>query len=81
MVFFTWKDTGLTTDCQSLKSMAARYEEAAKLMRKMDSKGFKLEKVNQNQLITHKDQSIFNSLGFINEESIYKQLTLISGDN
>jgi len=35
MPHFTWKDTGLTADCASLEAMAARFEEAAGLMRRM----------------------------------------------
>ena len=77
MSYFTWKESGLTRDCESLEAMASRYEESAKLMRKMKSEGFKLKKQNQQQLIMHQDQTIFESWGFINEEPPFRQLTLI----
>ena len=47
MTYFTWKEEGLTTDCESLDSMAARFEESARLMRKMSAEGFKVEKKKQ----------------------------------
>ena len=77
MTYFTWKEEGLTNDCETLDSMAARFEESAKLMRKMSSVGFKVEKRNNHQIITHKDAKIFNEWGFISEEAPYQQLTLI----
>ena len=77
MYYFTWKETGLTSDCQSLEAMAARFEESARLMRKMSSEGFRLDKQANNQLITHPDQKVFESWGFINERPPHKQLHLI----
>ena len=77
MNYFTWQEKGLTSDCSTLEAMASRFEESAKLMRKMAKEGFRLEKNNQNQLITHDDPKIFESWGFINEEPPFKQLTLI----
>ena len=77
MSYFTWQESGLTNDCKSLEAMAYRFEESAKLMRKMAKEGFKLKNHNHNQLITHKDPKIFESWGFINEEPPFKQLTLI----
>ena len=53
MTYFTWKEEGLTNDCETLDSMAARFEESARLMRKMSSEGFKVEKRNKRQIITH----------------------------
>ena len=38
MSFFTWKDKGLTSDCVSLDAMASRFEETAKLMKKLSKK-------------------------------------------
>ena len=35
LAYFTWKETGLTTDCASLDAMASRFEEAAALMRRL----------------------------------------------
>ena len=77
MKYFTWKEEGLTNDCETLDSMAARFEESAKLMRKMSAQGFKVEKRNKRQIITHIDSTIFNNWGFVSEESPYQQLTLI----
>ena len=77
MNYFTWKETGLTSDCASLEAMASRFEESAKLMRRMAKEGFKLEKLKQTQLISHSDPEIFSSWGFINEEPPFRQLKLI----
>lgn len=77
MVYFKWKEDGLTKDCSSLEAMAYRFEESAKLMRKMAKEGFILNKTKTEQLITHKDSNIFKEWGFINEEPPYRQLTLI----
>ncbi len=80
MSYFTWKEIGLTSDCQSLEAMASRFEEAASLMRRMAKKGFKLEHKDKKQVISHHDSDIFKEWGFINEESPCKQLTLIVED-
>ena len=80
MSFFTWKDDGLTNDCVSLDAMASRFEETAKLMKKLSQKGFKLKKTQTNQLIIHSDQKIFDQWGFISEELPFKQLSLIPDD-
>ncbi len=77
MSFFTWKDKGLTSDCSSLDAMASRFEEAAKLMKKLSQKGFKLKNTKKNQLIIHSDPEIFDQWGFISEELPFKQLCLI----
>ncbi len=77
MNYFTWKDTGLTSDCTSLEAMAARFEESAKLMRRMTKVGFKLNKQAERQVITHTDKHIFQDWGFISEEPPFRQLTLI----
>ena len=77
MTYFTWKEEGLTKDCESLDSMAARFEESARLMRKMSAEGFKVEKRNKQQIITHKDSKTFDDWGFVSEEPPYQQLTLI----
>ena len=77
MTYFTWKEEGLTKDCASLNSMAARFEESARLMRKMSEEGFKVEKRNEQQIITHTDSKIFNDWGFVSEEPPYQQLKLI----
>ena len=80
MSYFTWKENGLTSDCKTLEAMASRFEESAKLMRRMAKEGFKLEKQTTNQLITHTDPTIFSSWGFLNEEPPFKQLTLITDE-
>jgi hypothetical protein len=77
MAYFSWKDTGLTSDCASLEAMAARFEEAAALMRRMASEGFVLERHSRDQRITHADPGVFEAYGFINEESPVRQLTLL----
>ncbi len=77
MTYFTWQEEGLTNDCETLDSMASRFEESARLMRKMSAEGFKLKKRNKRQIITHKNSKIFNDWGFISEEPPYQQLTLI----
>jgi len=77
MYYFTWKENGLTKDCASLEAMAYRFEESAKLMKKMAKEGFILNKTKTEQLITHKNAEIFKEWGFINEASPYLQLTLI----
>ena len=77
MTYFTWKEEGLTNDCETLDSMASRFEESARLMRKMSAEGFKVEKRNKRQIITHIDSKIFNDWGFISEETSSKQLKLI----
>ncbi|WP_320663575.1 hypothetical protein [Prochlorococcus sp. MIT 1223] len=78
MNYFTWKETGLTSDCTSLDAMASRFEESARLMRKLAAEGFSLTIKEKKQLIMHSDPKIFTHWGFINEESPYKQLLLIS---
>ena len=80
MSFFTWKDKGLTSDCSSLEAMASRFDESAKLMKKLSQKGFKLKKVKERQLIIHSDSNVFDEWGFISEERPFKQLSLIPED-
>ena len=77
MAYFTWKEAGLTADCASLEAMAARFEEAAALMRRMANEGFVLERHNDGQHITHSDDSVFAAYGFIDEQSPVRQLNLI----
>ena len=77
MTYFTWRESGLTTDCTSLEAMAARFEEAASLMRRMSEEGFHLERNGKQQRITHPNPSVFEAWGFVSEESPVRQLTLI----
>ena len=81
MSYFTWKENGLTNDCATLDAMAARFEESARLMRRMAKEGFELKVQENNQLIIHPNPKIFKEWGFINEEPPYKQLRLIPEDN
>ena len=78
MSYFTWKEAGLTSDCSSLEAMASRFEEAASLMRRMAQQGFELNSQGRQQRITHNDAEVFESWGFVNEESAFRQLTLMS---
>ena len=80
MSFFTWKDRGLTSDCSSLEAMASRFEETAKLMKKLSQKGFTLKKFRKRQFIIHSDPAVFDEWGFISEERPFKQLSLIPDD-
>lgn len=77
MAYFIWKDAGLTSDCASLESMAARFEETAALMRRMAAEGFHLERRSDGQHISHSDSQLFADYGFIDEEPPVKQLGLI----
>ena len=78
MAYFTWREAGLTADCASLDSMASRFEEAAALMRRMAAEGFRLERDSQGQRITHPDPAVFESYGFISEETAERQLTVFN---
>ena len=80
MSFFTWKDRGLTSDCSSLEAMASRFEESAKLMKKLSQRGFRLKRYKKDQLIIHSDPDVFDEWGFISEERPFKQLSLIPED-
>jgi hypothetical protein len=77
MAYFTWRETGLTADCASLEAMAARFEEAAGLMRRMADEGFELERHSEGQRITHPDPAVFEAYGFVSEEPPVRQLTLL----
>ena len=76
MSYFTWKEAGHTKDCSSLEAMASRFEESAKLMRKMAKEGFILKKGPDKKLITHPNINIFESWGFVSEEPPFRQLKL-----
>ena len=75
--YFTWKEQGLTAECASLDAMASRFEEAAQLMRRMASEGFRVERIEGMQRITHDDEALFGAYGFISEESPVQQLDLV----
>jgi hypothetical protein len=78
MAYFTWKETGLTTDCASLDAMAARFEEAAALMRRLAAEGFWLERRLDGPHINHADPAVFEAYGFVSEEPPQRQLTLLN---
>ena len=78
MAYFTWRETGLTADCASLEAMAARFEEAAALMRRMAVEGFWLERHNGGSRIVHSDPAVFEAYGFVSEEPPVSQLTLLN---
>ena len=77
MAFFTWHERGLSEDCQSLEAMAARFEEAARLMRRLAAEGFRVERVCNQQRITHPDAALFTDFGFIDEGGPHRQLVLV----
>jgi len=77
MAYFTWREAGLTSDCASLDAMAARFEEAAALMRRMAAEGFHLEPAVDGCHITHPDPAVFEAYGFVSEESPERQLTML----
>ena len=80
MPYFTWKEQGLTAECASLDAMASCFEEAAQLMRRMASEGFRVERIEGIQRITHDDEALFDAYGFISEESPVQQLDLVLED-
>lgn len=77
MAHFTWHDKGLSEDCHSLAAMAARFEEAAALMRRLDQDGFRLERQGGQQHITHRDSTVFAAFGFLDEAGPGRQLELV----
>ncbi|QEY32592.1 hypothetical protein EVJ50_10530 [Synechococcus sp. RSCCF101] len=76
MAHFTWRERGLSADCASLESMASRFEEAASLMRRLASEGFRVERHADGQRIVHDDPGVFEAYGFIDEEPPQRQLSL-----
>ena len=77
MNYFQWKEAGLTKDCESLEAMAARFEESAKLMRKMSKEGFYIKTIKKEKFITHDNSKTFEEWGFVSEVPPYRQLALI----
>jgi len=57
--------------------MAARFEEAAALMRRLDQDGFLLEPQGGQQHITHTDPAVFAAFGFLDEAGPGRQLELV----
>ena len=77
MPHFTWQDKGLSEDCRSLAAMAARFEEAAALMRRLAHDGFRMEQQGGQQRITHPDPTVFAAFGFLDEAGPGRQLELV----
>lgn len=77
MPHFTWHDKGLSEDCHSLAAMAARFEEAAALMRRLHQDGFLLERQGGQHRITHMDPAVFAAFGFLDEAGPGRQLELV----
>ena len=48
--------------------MAQRFEDAAALMRQLDQSGFELVQHQGNRIITHQNEQVFSSFGFILEK-------------
>ena len=46
-------------------------------MRRMASEGFRVERIEGMQRITHDDEALFGAYGFISEESPEQQLDLV----
>ena len=81
MPYFTWREHGLSRDCQSLEAMAARFEEAAALMRQLTAKGFQVQHVDGRQRITHHNRHVFQDFGFVDECGPGQQLELVSTEH
>ena len=77
MGYFTWKEKGLTQDCESLEAMAYRFEESAKLMRKMAKEGFVLKRNNNQQLITHSNSNLFKEFMIFEETDLLLAIPII----
>lgn len=78
MPYFTWREHGLSSDCQSLEAIAARFEEAAALMRRLAKQGFRVEHVEGEQRITHSNAHVFEDFGFVDECGPGQQLELVA---
>ncbi len=69
MASFNWDESTLSADCPTLESMAQRFEDTAALMRQLDRNGFEVKKRKGNRKITHTNDEIFSSFGFILDQS------------
>ena len=72
--------SGKNTHNTRLSPDASRCAEkrcAAQLMRRMASEGFRVERIEGMQRITHDDEALFGAYGFISEESPVQQLDLV----
>lgn len=78
MPYFTWREQGLSSDCQSLEAIAARFEEAAALMRRLATQGFRVEHLGGEQRITHNNANVFEDFGFVDECGPGQQLELVA---
>ena len=68
MVSFTWNESTLSADCGTLEDMAERFEDTAALMRRLAQTGFAVKQQEGTRKITHVNDEIFKSFGFIIED-------------
>ena len=68
MASFTWDESTLSADCGTLEDMAERFEDTAALMRRLAQTGFAVKQQEGTRKITHVNDEIFKSFGFIIED-------------
>ena len=68
MASFTWNESTLSADCGTLEDMAERFEDTAALMRRLAQTGFAVQQQEGTRKITHVNDEIFKSFGFIIED-------------
>ena len=68
MASFTWNESTLSADCGTLEDMAERFEDTAALMRRLAKTGFAVKQQEGTRKITHVNDEIFKSFGFIIED-------------
>lgn len=67
MASFTWDESTLSADCNTLESMAQRFEDTAALMRELAQKGFAVQQQKGTRKIIHSNEEVFASFGFVIE--------------
>ena len=68
MASFTWNESTLSADCGTLEDMAERFEDTAALMRRLAQTGFAVKQQEGTRKITHVNEEILKSFGFIIED-------------
>ena len=68
MASFPWNESTLSADCGTLEDMAERFEDTAALMRRLAQTGFAVKQQEGTRKITHVNDEIFKSFGFIIED-------------
>mgnify|MGYP004192188629 FL=1 len=68
MASFTWNESPLSADCGTLEDMAERFEDTAALMRRLAQTGFAVKQQEGTRKITHVNDEIFKSFGFVIED-------------